>query len=453
MSQFQQNFSLFHSLLAVKDSEAAGLWKSHNPKAKVLSKIIHTYWTRLLATAMVFAGVVLTSRYLGAEGKGVTSLITTNLLFITLANEFIGGVSLIYLVPRRSLVTLLAPAVLFTLLDSLLLAGFFHLMRIIPEEYSLHLYFLGVLQTLGNTVLYVLLGWEKVKQQNYLFLLKASVNAAFLAVSFMVLKNISVDVFIHALYASNLIPLLMGAVIIAPHLKDFRLGNISAHVHEMLSCGSFAQSANIIQTLNYRLSFYLLNVLSGQKAVGIFSVALAVSDVIWMLSKSIGTVQLTRIANTEDASRAHELTKKFLRFSTFSTLLFLIPAMMLPSKLYAYIFGQEFADVSSVMLMLGAGILIFSVNIILANHFAGTGRYKINMFASLIGLAVNVAANVFLLPRWGVLGAGIAASLTFGATTFYTWMLFVKESSLRWKDLVPGKSDWLKMVEMMRVGE
>lgn len=414
----------------------------------MLSKIINTYWTRLLATAFTFVAVVLTSRYLGAEGKGLTSLITTNLLFMCLANEFVGGVSLIYLVPRRNTLALLIPAVIFTLADSLLLAAFFHVMEIIPKEYSIHLYFLAVLQTLGNTVLYVLLGKEKVSHHNYLFLLKTLVNTAMLAVFFIVLKNTTAEAFIYALYLSNIVPLLIGIALIIPYLeKDFRDADFVSITREMFSYGSFAQLANILQTLNYRLSFYLLNVFIGQGAVGVYSVALALSDVIWMMSKSISTVQLTRISNTDNTAQAHELTKKFLRFSVFSTVLLLIPAMIIPAEFYSLVFGQEFGEVKAVIIAMGTGILIFSINIILANHFGGTGRYKINMLASLVGLVVNVAMNVLLIPKWGLTGAGISASLTYTVITLFTWWQFVKEASIKWRDLVIGKEDLRKMAE------
>lgn len=414
-------------------------------------KIIHTYWTKLLAAAFAFLAVVLTARCLGAEGKGLTSLITTNLLFMSLANEVVGGVSLIYLIPRRQPLALLFSALLFTLIDSLLLAVVFHILQIIPKTYTVHLYLLAVVQTLNNTVLYVLLGRENIEQHNYLFLLKALVNVLMLALFFIVLKNATAEAFIYALYLSNGVPLVMGIVLLFPFLREnFPAGNMVAAAREMFSYGSAAQLANIIQTLNYRLSFYLLNLFVGQKAVGVYSVALALCDVIWMMSKSISTVQLTRIANMDGMEQAHELTRKFLRFSVAGTVLFLVPAMMLPDKLYALVFGTEFSEVRKVIVLMGTGILIFSVNIILANHFAGTGRYQINLAASLVGLAVNAAANLLMIPVWGLAGAAIAASLTLAVITLYTWLRFRRETFLNWKDLLVKTEDMKKLAALAR---
>ncbi len=424
----------------------------HSLKNNVLNKIVHTYWTRLLATALVFASVVLTSRFLGAEGKGVTSLIATNILFITLLNDMVGGVSLIYLTPRYRLASLVIPTALFTVLCSLLATAIFHFLEITPAEYTIHLYLLAVLQSLNNIALNVLLGKENIKLNNYLFLFKTIINVAFLAFFFIILKEPNVLAYIYAMYASNMLPLLAALPILISYWRnDTGTGSFKSALRELVSLGSQSQFANIIQMLNYRLSFYLLNALlfsEGKKAVGIFSIVLALADVIWMMSKSIGTVQLTRISNMADVSQSHDLTKKFLRFSVMSSMLLLLPALLVPANFYALIFGNEFGEANGILLMMAGGVLVFSINIILANHFAGTGRYRVNMTASLIGLPVNILANVLLIPKLGLAGAGIAASLTYAVITFYTWLQFIKESTLNWKDLVVKKEDIKKLIAL-----
>lgn len=414
----------------------------------VLNKIVHTYWTRLLATACVFASVVLTSRFLGAEGKGITSLIVTNILFITLLNDMVGGVALIYLAPRYRLSSIVFPSALFTLICSLFSVAAFHFLEIIPAEYSAHLYFLSVIQSLNNIALNVLLGKENVRLNNYLFLLKTLVNVVFLALFFILLQTASVLHYLYAMYLSNLLPLLAALPALISYWKN-DAEKPSASLKKLASLGSQSQFANVAQMLNYRLSFYLLNALlfsEGKKAVGIFSIALALADVVWMMGKSIGTVQLTRISNMKDVSQSHDLTKKFLRFSVMSSVLLLIPALLIPASVYALVFGEEFGAAKEALLMMAGGIVVFSINIILANHFAGTGRYKVNLIASLIGLPVNIAANVLLIPKLGLAGAGIAASVSYSVITCYAWLQFAKESPLRWKDLVVKKEDIRKLI-------
>ncbi len=419
----------------------------------MLQKIFHTYWTRLLATAMVFVSVALTSKFLGAEGKGLTSLIATNILFINLVNEMVGGVALIYLIPRRNAVSLLAPSVIFAVFNSLILAALFHFLKIVPAEYTVHLYALSVLQTLNNVTLYVLLGKEKINAHNYLFLLKAALNMAYLAVFFLVIKEQTVSVFINALYVSNAVTFFIACIYLLP-LIQWNTGwqNAVENFREMFRYSGMAQMANIVQTLNYRMSFYLLAIYLDHAAVGIYSVALALCDVVWMLAKSIGTVQLTSIANMKDAAQSPMLTKKFLRFSVASSLLLLIPALLVPESFYALIFGNEFTAVKEVLFFLAAGIVIFSINIILANHFAGTGRYGINLIASVIGLAVNVSLNLLLIPRYGITGAGLAATVTYGSITLFTWLMFRHESPVSLRDLVINQDDVRKLAMKIRGG-
>ncbi|GIV33401.1 MAG: hypothetical protein KatS3mg031_0936 [Chitinophagales bacterium] len=419
----------------------------------MLAKIIHTYWTRLLATALVFITVLLTSRHLGADGKGLTSLITTNILLINLVNEMIGGVSLIYLIPRFSMAPLLIPVVVFTLTSSLALAIVFHYLQIIPPAYSMHLYLLAVLQTLSNTALYVLLAREKVKAHNYIFLLKTAIGAAYLALFFVYLGKASVMVFVESLYASNSIPLLVSmGVLVASGNRitiSMRAKDIWQAIRVMFSFSSQAQMANIIQTLNYRLSFYLLNLFIGTDAVGIYSVTLALCDVVWMMSKSIGTVQLARIANTSEEAARYQLTRRVVRFSILSCLLLLIPLLLMPGKVFGFFFGPDFSGVSPLLLAMSPGIALFSINIILANYFAGTGQYFVNLIASAIGLAVNSAANMLLIPLIGLTGAAWSATLTYAAITLYTWLKFNKESPLALQDLILNRNDLAKIAAVL----
>jgi O-antigen/teichoic acid export membrane protein len=45
------------------------------------------------------------------------------------------------------------------------------------------------------------------------------------------------------------------------------------------------------------------------------------------------------------------------------------------------------------------------------------------LVTSVIGAAVNVGLNLFMIPRWGVTGALIASSFSFALTTFgLEWM-------------------------------
>src|SRR5688572_27148351 len=109
----------------------------------MFKNIFQTVVTKFLAAIFGFLVVVITSKFLGAEGKGLTSLIITTVAIIMLFNDIIGGTVLVYLVPRTDLLKLLVPAYGWGLLSCLALTFFFHQLAPIPENYSDDLFLLS----------------------------------------------------------------------------------------------------------------------------------------------------------------------------------------------------------------------------------------------------------------------------------------------------------------------
>src|SRR5687768_10361125 len=109
----------------------------------MFKKIFQTIVTKFLAAIFGFLVVVVTSKFLGAEGKGMTSLIITTVAIIMLVSDVIGGTVLVYLVPRTDLIKLLIPAYAWGLISCIGLSFLFHTLALIPNEYSQDLFFLS----------------------------------------------------------------------------------------------------------------------------------------------------------------------------------------------------------------------------------------------------------------------------------------------------------------------
>ncbi len=89
-------------------------------------------------------------------------------------------------------------------------------------------------------------------------------------------------------------------------LKNINISNISFSkniVKSLFNYGWKTQLSAFIQFLNYRLSYYFLEYFKGIASVGVFSVGVAFSEAIWMVSRSLSviiysdvvTVKITKI--------------------------------------------------------------------------------------------------------------------------------------------------------------
>jgi O-antigen/teichoic acid export membrane protein len=66
---------------------------------------------------------------------------------------------------------------------------------------------------------------------------------------------------------------------------------------------------------------------------------------------------------------------------------------------------------------------------------------KHNLYGALVGLAVTIPTLYLLIPPFGMVGAGISASLTHLATITYQWIVFKRINKISAKELLVTKED------------
>jgi O-antigen/teichoic acid export membrane protein len=50
---------------------------------------------------------------------------------------------------------------------------------------------------------------------------------------------------------------------------------------------------------------------------------------------------------------------------------------------------------------------------VMMNFLAGEGTPPVVIWAPAVGLVVNIAANIFVIPRWGINGASVTSSVAY----------------------------------------
>lgn len=209
----------------------------------------------------------------------------------------------------------------------------------------------------------------------------------------------------------------------------------------MIDYGATMQSGNIFQFLNYRLSYFFVKFFLGLGPMGLFSTANQLSESIWILGKSISTVQYSRISNEDDHYYAAKLTMTFVKICVILTFAGIVVLNGLIFLLFPYIFRPEFAPVKYVMLILSPGILTFSVNVILSPYFSGSGRAKYNTITAAAGLFFTFVTGITLIPWLGLAGAALSATISYTCATLYQFIIFIRVSGIRAKDFLLKPSE------------
>lgn len=104
------------------------------------------------------------------------------------------------------------------------------------------------------------------------------------------------------------------------------------------------------------------------------------------------------------------------------------------------VFGKDYTTGGEALLVLAAGNLVNAGTGPVNNMVAMTSRVRVLWFNTLLRLVVNVSLIVLLVPRWAVLGAAIASSLTVvvsNAVALIEIRTLLKFQPYRWAMLKP----------------
>ncbi|HNW98884.1 MAG TPA: oligosaccharide flippase family protein [Bacteroidales bacterium] len=409
----------------------------------MFSKILNTFSTKFITAIINFFIAVIISQYLGATGKGEQGIIITTITLILIFSNLIGGPSIVYLVPRHPLQRIVIPAYAWSLLTSIIFFFIMNLVYIVKPEYILHVVILTTINSFASINNSVLIGKEKIKTNNYINLLQTIVIIGSLLFFFNIQNKIEIYSYIKALYFGFGINFILGFIFIIPFFKKQinPTGKFNEALQGLLKFGFWNQLGTIAQMLSFRISYYFIEYFNGTKDVGIYSNGISIIESVWLVTTSITLVQYSRIVNSENNEYSQKLTIRLTRISLLSIFFILIPLVLLPSSFYTFIFGHEFGDINKVIWTLAPGVLIFNIVNITGHYFSGTGKYHINALAMGVGFAATLIFGLILIPLYGIIGAGITASISYIVTAIVISIIFSKEAKCRIIDLMPKPGD------------
>lgn len=413
----------------------------------MIRSVAASFVARIAVMFLTLAVVVMITRTLGDEGQGTAALIQLGILLIVSVTNFIAGGAVVFLAPRFAPRDLLFPSYLWSALIALSFYGIFGWIQIVPEGFELQVVALGFIQALFTFHLQVLMGFERIKQFNIAVTVQAAVLCLAVASGFYMTETPDISIYVDALFVSFGATYLLTATLSIRRFRGAKQLSPKKAFLELWKYGKFAQSGNILQLLNYRSNLYLLErlMINGRGAVGLFSIGLYAGEAIWNVGKSLSLVQHARISNSDDPQYNRKLTLSFLFLSALSSLLLIAVMLALPEQFYLAIFGAEMTGLHRVLEWMAPGIFANACSMIFAHHFSGSGKHSRNTIGSAIGLMSLLIAAFVLIPKFGVSGAAMGASIGYTAQLLSMWFMFVRSEKISWYAIIPPR-EWVNAV-------
>lgn len=405
----------------------------------MFKKIYSTFVSNFVVSVFNLLIVIIISQFLGAVGKGEQSIFITTIAFVLLACNIVGGATLVYLVPRYNNKNILQISYLWSFIVCFLVYFILSLFGDLNLDYVLHICLLSLLNSFVSINSMIVLGKEKINAKNIISLTQTSMIVFSLLYFFLFLELRDIYAYVFSLYIGFGVAFFVSLFFVSKYFKVNAILNNDkiALLKAIFRLGMFNQLSHITQLMSLRLSYYILLIYIGKDSVGVYSVAIALVESVWLVSNSIATVQYAKISNSSDELADKELTIRLLRFSLLISFILLIILSIMPSVFYQFLLGKEFSSVDKLIIVLSPGVLLYNFSLILGHYFSGKGRYHVNTIASVVGLVFTLIFTLLLVPIYDYYGAAIAACISYFSTSFYVFYIFKKESTFKFSDFFP----------------
>ena len=392
----------------------------------MFKKISITFISKAINAVLGFANTILLTQNVGMEGKGIATIFMSNLALCLLFCHILGGSSIIYLTAKINAFKLLIACYIWEPMMAFLMAWLLYLSGICPAAYWVELGIISSLYGLFTTHLLVLLGKEKTSMYNILIPLPIlfQVITSIILFYFCALKDI--HVYIQSLYIVFGLSYFISLMVLLSKLQNFELPDLIS-LKKLWFYGSKAQLSNILQFFNNRIAFYILGYYFVKSEVGIYSVAVALIEVICLIGSSISLMMYSKIANTKSTLQAIVTTKPYIKISFGLTLIALICLALIPSEVYNMVFGNGFGKAKMAVLYLIPGALMMSVYFVTSCYFSGKGQYQFNNYASLLGFVIMSLGGFWFIPSGNILAAATITSIAFTAIASFSLYLFNRQ--------------------------
>jgi O-antigen/teichoic acid export membrane protein len=388
--------------------------------SEFVRQVSETYFTQIFVIALSFVNSIIVTRLLGPEGRGL----------LAAANTFTGvGVQLTnlglhssntYYVSRepRLLPVLLGNSYIVSAACGVVVLGSYFFIQANPNLAP----FTGSLLALASAAIPIglaylflqnlLIGTQRIHTYNVIDL-ATRVLAVLLVASTAPLGIVSPE----AVFGLVLATVLLGLVWATIHLGSVLSEPIRfspTTLRQGFRYGLRAYFGCLFSFLVLKSDILMVTYMRGYEETGYYAIAVGLADILLIFPTVVGTVLFPRLSAISTVRERWRMTRRILAILAPAVFAALLLALLAARPLIRLAYGEAFDPSYSAVVWLLPGVGFLAVNLVFMNLFASCGMPAIAVYSPLIALVVNVAANLYLVPSIGFVGASISSSIAYG---------------------------------------
>jgi O-antigen/teichoic acid export membrane protein/O-antigen ligase len=204
----------------------------------------------------------------------------------------------------------------------------------------------------------------------------------------------------------------------------------------------------IVEVLNERNGLIALAIFATDATVGVFSIAVAATEVLLLATEALALSTFKRISfdsREESAALSLRTMRHCVMLATAATVV-VIPAVYVAIP---WVLGDGYEDVPLLLVLLTPNVLCLAAVRPLYSFFQVQTQKPAKMYRVVAAaLVTNTALNIALVPIWDARGAAVAASLSGAVAVIVAFRAFAAEADVRLADLRPTRADLMAYVDL-----
>lgn len=202
--------------------------------------------------------------------------------------------------------------------------------------------------------------------------------------------------------------------------------------------GFIPMLVTLLMTINYRIDIIMLEGHVNIGDIGIYSLAVNLTDKIWLIPDALKEILVSKLAKGKHFSEV----ARVIRISIALCMVMIFFLIVLGKHIIEFFFGAEFSLAYNITLVLLFGVISMIFYKMVYAYNVVEGYRCINfIFLSLAAIS-NVGANLFLIPHYGIMGAAAASVVSYLLCGFLFLIYFKRKTGLSYYTiLVINKND------------
>lgn len=210
----------------------------------------------------------------------------------------------------------------------------------------------------------------------------------------------------------------LGIIYLFKHF-EFSIPSIESirrHGREIVAFGGFQLIGGLSAAFLYKTDIILVNHFQTSTATALYNSAISPTEMIWFVPSVIQMAFLQHTAKLwaeDDIEGVNEQIQTGIKYGILALTLFGVGLFALAEPFLHVYFGGNYVAAADTLRLLILGTFFFGISRVIVPVFQATGWVRHTELLTVGALLLNVFLNVVLIPRYGIIGAGIGTSISY----------------------------------------